>query len=104
MESQMTYPHTEIIKESIQANLKSGTIGDVVALPKFDADGEPIVEVLVCILSDIRKIDGYELASLTSVVRQALSEKNVTSFPIMRYMNKRDWTSIFGRTEKNEAA
>jgi hypothetical protein len=100
----MAYPHVEIVRDAIAANLKSGKVGGVDLLPRVDFDGDPVLEIRVCIVSDMKKLDGFELASLTGVVREAMFDVQDFSFPILRFMDKKDWTSLHEQLVKNEAA
>jgi hypothetical protein len=95
----LEYPHTARVREAIQSHLLSADVGDIVAVPRFDADGDPIVEFRVSVVSDFTKLDPRELVRLTGHVRAAMREVNENSFPILRVMNKRDWDDL-----NNEAA
>jgi hypothetical protein len=103
-EHAMAFQHTERVKDAIQSHLTSGTVGDVIVVPGFDSDDEPIVEVRVSIVSDFSKLQGLELVKLTGFVRQAMREVEDSRFPIISVMNKRDWDELNSKAFANEGS
>jgi hypothetical protein len=103
-EQAMAFQHTERVKDAIQSHLTSGTVGDVIVVPGFDSDDEPIVEVRVSIVSDFSKLQGLELVKLTGFVRQAMREVEDSRFPIISVMNKRDWDELNSKAFANEGS
>ncbi len=95
----LEYEHANIVLKAVQTHLTSGTVAKIAAVPRVDADGEPMVEIRVNVESDFAKLDAKELFMLAVYVRDAMIEVGDYRFPMLRILSKKDWVEL-----QNESA
>jgi hypothetical protein len=94
----LKYEHAEIVLKAVQDHLLSGKVAEIAALPRVDADGDPIVEIRVSVDSDFTKLDANELFMLGLHVRDAMIKVGDDSFPMLRILTKKDWVELQNET------
>lgn len=83
-----------IVKQVVQDHLQSGHVVDVLADRGEDFDGDDIIRVTVVVNAPASAFDPKKLAGLVSHLRDALGEVHEYDFPMVNYVDQREFDLV----------